>query len=392
MAAAQGSADDSGRGAGQSSVFRLEREAHALADRLPELLLDALRIANTVAHGIHGRRRAGPGETFWQFRQFQASDPRAPSSTGAARPAPTTSTCASANGRRRTPFWLWPDLSPSMDFRSHLSPITKRDRALVLMLAAAELLVRGGERVALLGLTPPTASRKATSRIAEALAAHEARRRACRRACRRTARLSPLLERAPVRRLPRPARDHRASASNELAEGGVTGHLVQVLDPAEETLAYEGRTEFRSPEGSERWVADRVESLRAATTRAKLAAHRAEHRAGRAPHRLVVPRASHRPAGGRAAADAHHAAAGHGRRLPLEGRTRCDARGRRAMTLRRPRLPQPLAARGPAGAAGHLVAAAHRAAAAAPHRVPADPHPGRPREPGEDAGARRPGG
>ena len=53
-----------------------------------------------------------------------------------------------------------------------------------------------------------------------------------------------------------------AERFNEMAEGGVTGHLVQILDPAEETLAYEGRMEFRSPEGSERWVADRVETLR----------------------------------------------------------------------------------------------------------------------------------
>ena len=65
-------------GAGVSSVFALEGEAQAVADRLPELLLDALRVANTVTHGIHGRRRAGTGETFWQFRQFiPASDPAA---------------------------------------------------------------------------------------------------------------------------------------------------------------------------------------------------------------------------------------------------------------------------------------------------------------------------
>ena len=60
---------------GSGNIFALEGEAHALADRLPELMLEALRVANTVAHGIHGRRRAGTGETFWQFRQFQASDP-----------------------------------------------------------------------------------------------------------------------------------------------------------------------------------------------------------------------------------------------------------------------------------------------------------------------------
>ncbi len=57
-----------------SSVFKLEGEAQSLAARLPELMLEALRVANTVAHGIHGRRRPGTGETFWQFRQFQGGD------------------------------------------------------------------------------------------------------------------------------------------------------------------------------------------------------------------------------------------------------------------------------------------------------------------------------
>ena len=135
----------------------LEREAHGLADRLPDLLLDALRVAKTVAHGMHGRRRAGPGETFWQFRQFQ---PRC-------RPLIDWRRSASSDQlyvREREweaahTVWLWPDLSPSMEFKSHLSTVTKRDRALVLTLAAAELLVRGGERVGFLGLTRPTASR-----------------------------------------------------------------------------------------------------------------------------------------------------------------------------------------------------------------------------------------
>jgi uncharacterized protein (DUF58 family) len=258
----------------------LEGEAHALADRLPDLVLDALRVANTVAHGIHGRRRAGTGETFWQFRQFQASDP-----------ATIIDWRRSASSdhlyvREREweaahTFWLWPDISPSMAFKSHLSPTPKRDRALVLTLAMAELLVRAGERVALIGLTSPMASRKATSRIAETLAAHER-------------------ETAVQTSLPPPAHLSRFSSAllfgdfldppeviaarlNEMAEGGVVGHLVQVLDPAEETLAYEGRVEFRSPEGNDRWVADRVETLRPEYQK-KLAEHRA--RIEEAAHRI----------------------------------------------------------------------------------------------------------
>jgi uncharacterized protein (DUF58 family) len=116
------------------------------------------------------------------------------------------------------------------------------------------------------------ASRRATSRIAETLAAHQA---------------DPALSAS----LPPPARLSRFSSAllfgdfldpvetiaarlKEMGAGGVTGHLLQILDPAEETLAYAGRMEFRSPEGNERWIADRVESLRPAYQK-RLAAHRA---------------------------------------------------------------------------------------------------------------------
>jgi uncharacterized protein (DUF58 family) len=234
-------------------------------------VLEALRVANTVAHGIHGRRRAGTGETFWQFRQFQASD--AATIIDWRRSASSDHLYVrEREWEAAHTFWLWPDLSPSMVFKSHLATMTKRDRALVLMLATSELLVRAGERVALLGMTSPMASRKATSRMAEALATQEA-------------------EGVTPSSLPPPARLSRFSSAllfgdfldppetiaarlNEMAEGGVSGHIVQILDPAEESLAYEGRIEFRSPEGGERWVADRVETLRT-DYRKKLAAHRA---------------------------------------------------------------------------------------------------------------------
>lgn len=258
--------------AAEAGVLALEREAHGLADRLPEILVEAQRIAQTVAHGLHGRRRSGPGETFWQFRQFQSSD-----------------TLRQIDWRRSASsdhlyirereweaahtVWLWSDLSPSMNFRSHLAPTTKRERALLLTLAAAELLVRGGERVALLGLTGPSASRKSTTRMAEAILAHEG---------------SALLEgtQPPKQHLARfsgaiivgdfldPIENTRAHIE-ALAADGAIGHLIEVVDPAEETLPYEGRTEFVSPVSGERWVGDRVQSLRA-QYRERLEAHRAE--------------------------------------------------------------------------------------------------------------------
>jgi uncharacterized protein (DUF58 family) len=253
-----------------AEMFGREAEAHALADRLPELVIEGVRVANTVAHGLHGRRRAGPGETFWQFRQFQAGD---------ARPTIDWRRSASSDHlfvREREweaahTVWLWPDISPSMAFRSHLSTALKSDRALVLMFAAAEMLIRAGERVALMGLTQPSASRKTTTRIAEQLAANLR---------------SPQL----IASMPPPVRLSRFASAiwisdfldpldellpriQQLAAAGSPGHLIQVLDPAEETLPYSGRTEFIGLEGEERWLADRAEGLRE-RYRARLIAHR----------------------------------------------------------------------------------------------------------------------
>lgn len=239
--------------------FDYEREAHGLADSLPDLLLNALRVAVTVAHGLHGRRRSGPGETFWQFRQYHSSD--------AARLIDWRRSASSDTlyVREREweaahTVWLWPDLSPSMDFRSHLSSVTKRERALVLTLAASELLVRGGERVAILGLTRPSANRNTTTKLAESLAVHEGSGAShdSLPPGRRLSRFSGVLLIGdfldPV--------DTIGARLRELAADGVSGHIIQVLDPAEETLPYEGRAEFVGVEGSERWVADRVETLR----------------------------------------------------------------------------------------------------------------------------------
>lgn len=250
---------------------RLETAAHGLADRLPDLVLDALKVSSTVAHGLHGRRRAGPGETFWQFRQLGDQDP-----------ATLIDWRRSASSdhlyvREREweaahTVWLWADCSRSMDFVSDLSATLKRDRAIVLMLAAAELLVRGGERVGLMGLGRPTASRKAAARLAETLLLAEGK---------------PLLASSlpPEIRLPRlsgavmfsdfldPA-EAVVARMQSIASQGTSGHLVQILDPAEESLPYEGRAEFLGLEDGTRWIADRAESLRE-RYRAKLAAHRA---------------------------------------------------------------------------------------------------------------------
>jgi len=250
----------------------LEGEAQGLAARLPDLLVEAMRVANTLVHGIHGRRRAGPGETFWQFRHYEQTDD-----------AKLIDWRRSASSdqfyvREREweaahTFWVWANLSPSMVFRSHLAPAYKRDRALVLLLAATELLVRSGERVAYLGLSRPSASRKTAVRLAETLSANEA--------------VGEIQDGLPPAL---PITRHSAvvlfsdfldppgetiERMRALADNGASGHLILIADPAEETLPYDGRTEFLSPAGDLNWIADRVDAIRDDYGK-KLAAHRAE--------------------------------------------------------------------------------------------------------------------
>lgn len=255
-----------------SALQALERESHGVADRLPDLLVEAKRISATVTHGVHGRRRAGPGETFWQFRQLQVND--SAQLIDWRRSASTDHLYVrEREWEAAHTLWLWCNLSRSMDFRSHLSKVTKRDRAIVLTLASAELLVRSGERVGLLGVTLPTSSRKASTKLAEAMASPQFHDMAEESQPPR-ARLSRFSSAVLFSDFLDPI-DTVRSHIEVLASSGVTGHLIQVLDPAEETLPYEGRTEFLSPDGSQRWLADRVETMRA-RYQEKLAAHRAE--------------------------------------------------------------------------------------------------------------------
>ncbi len=259
--------------AGAGGDFGIERrlvDAKSLADGLPDLLVEASRVAQTVIAGWHGRRRPGQGETFWQFRPFIDGEP-----------AQRVDWRRSARDdhlfvREREweaahTLWLTADLSASMVYRSKLATATKRDRALVLLLALAEVAARAGERVGLLGLSRPIASRNAAERLAATLAV-EAADEASR---------SALPDPRDVRRFsdvvaigdlldPLPA---TVTWVETLARRGVQGTLVQVLDPVEETFPFDGRTEFRDPETGERIVAGRAETW-AEAYRSALAAHR----------------------------------------------------------------------------------------------------------------------
>ncbi len=196
--------------------------AQSLAAGLPKLLLAAERLAFVAAPGLHGRRRAGTGESFWQFRDWRGGDDTR-----------RIDWRRSAAGERlylreheweaQAGFSLHFADSPGMAFQSAKSFPAKRDRAILLLLALAALLLRAGERVSLAGVTPPLAGTTALFSLAQAITSGGA---------------------APAD--PRARRvvfgDFLTPNPRFTAPPG--GAVLQILDPAECDFPYTGRIVF----------------------------------------------------------------------------------------------------------------------------------------------------
>jgi uncharacterized protein (DUF58 family) len=254
------------------AVNRAAGAARSLAAKIPRLILEARRIAATVIHGLHGRRRAGTGENFWQFRRFVSGEPaRLVDWRRSARDDHLY--VREQEWEAAHTVWIWPDRSPSMDFASHLVDDSKLDRALVVAFALAEVLVDGGERVGIPGLMRPTASRNVIDKMAQCMA-HDVGERT---SLPPGFAPSPLAEVVLLSDLWSPLADVRRTIA-QLSAGGALGHVVQIVDPAEETFPYSGRVEFVEPEGAGAITAGRAETWKT-DYEARVVRHRAEIRA-----------------------------------------------------------------------------------------------------------------
>ncbi|MFZ2004768.1 MAG: DUF58 domain-containing protein [Stellaceae bacterium] len=240
----------------------LRHRAEESAASLPPLLVAAERIAATVAQGVHGRRRVGQGETFWQFRQYEPGD-------AAMRIDWRESAKSQRLYVRETEWeaaqsvWLWRDASPSMDYSS-ASYVpggdwsTKRARAELILVALASLLVRGGERLCLLGgEMMPMSGRAAVTRLVDLVERRGTGGQGL-----------PAME-----NLPRHAQlvligdflgplDATDKIVAGFAASGLAGHMLQIVDPAEEDLPFDGRVRFEGIEESDELLVSRVETIR----------------------------------------------------------------------------------------------------------------------------------
>lgn len=240
----------------------LRLQAEALAAPLPPLLAEAEHLAASVLPGAHGRRRAGQGDEFWQYRAATASDP-------AGRIDWRRSGRSDAHFVRETEWQaaqavsIWVDQSRSMAFSSDRGRVDKAARARLLGLALAVLLLRAGERVGLIrdrAPLPPRAGKAQLGPLALALA------EGVQADARDYGAPGPVLLPAHSRAvfvsdfMGDPAATEAALAA--AADRGVRGALVQVLDPAEQAFPYQGRAIFESMAGALRHETLRADDLR----------------------------------------------------------------------------------------------------------------------------------
>nr|WP_255618421.1 DUF58 domain-containing protein [Roseibaca sp. Y0-43] len=235
----------------------MRQRAEGLAAPLPALLAQAEHLAASVLPGAHGRRRAGQGDEFWQYRPATASD-------SAGRIDWRRSGRADAHFVRETEWQaaqavtLWVDRAQAMAFSGAKDRATKADRARLLGLALAVLLLKGGERVGLMPDLPARMGRAQLEPLTLTLARDDsadfgAPPDAVLPARSQAVFLSDFL--GPTEGLER--------AVAQAVARGVRGVLVQILDPVEEEFPYQGRSIFESMSGALRHETLRANDLQA---------------------------------------------------------------------------------------------------------------------------------
>ena len=166
----------------QAQVYALAQRGEALSQALPPLLVRAEKVAASVILGVHGRKTAGPGESFWQYRAYGFGD--STQRVDWHRSARSDKVYIRENEwESANTLWVWANTGPRMDYKSHLADTTKMDRAQILAIAMASLAMRGHERIGALGSPRAAANGRmalnARGRMGEPKACHANARDVC---------------------------------------------------------------------------------------------------------------------------------------------------------------------------------------------------------------------
>lgn len=241
-----------------SDLSSLRTRAERAASSLPALRVRAERAAATALAGQHRQRRQGPGERFWQFRDYATFDrPRDIDWRRSGKGDRVFVRQKELQTAQTTYIWLQADAG--MAYRSAPGLPAKRDDGATLAYALGLLATRDEERVAHLGAAyRPARGEAALETLGDALL----RRRD-----------------DGVLRVDQPLPAHAAivlvgdflapldrleAAFHAFAVARAGGVLIQALDPAELALPFSGRAIFAPPDAGPDYPVMDVDAVRAA--------------------------------------------------------------------------------------------------------------------------------
>ncbi len=239
-----------------SATLRHDAETHSEA--LPALVLAAQRAVQNVLSGDHALRKPGIGERFWQFRDYDPSD--RPQDIDWRQSAKGDSIYVREKERQSAQNVLfWCSSAQSMDFRSGKALPTKRQAGQTLALATAMLLTRGHETVQLVnGSFLPGRTEKTLQHFAEEILENNAPDISALNAQKIKQNSALVLVSDFLDDI-----DHTQKALKGISQKVRNGLLVQVLDPAEIDLPYDGRYIFEDMAHGAKETINNVASIRA---------------------------------------------------------------------------------------------------------------------------------
>jgi len=236
----------------------MREKAENIAARIPNLVLRANKIAESILTGLHSKKKVGPGETFWQFKKYEHGDPA--QLIDWRRTAKTNEIFIQERELETVQnITLWRDTSASMHYSSKINIDKKIDRANLIVMALSIILSKTGENISLNGhKQKPLRGKAATDFISDQIYKNiknsyidnpnfiDIKNNS------HVIIISDFLN--PITKI--------EESLKILANKNIHGCFVHIFDPSEHSLPFKGRVNFNSLEDNSSILIGNVESIK----------------------------------------------------------------------------------------------------------------------------------
>ncbi len=240
-------------------ILKLRDEAQSNICDLPALMIEAEKISGAIEHGLHSQRKSGAGEKFWQFREYHQSD--RPQDIDWRQSAKTDTIFTKQKEwqtTRRT--YLWCASCASMGFSSGKNLYTKQESAQIISLCLALLLRKSDEQVGIFGDIKTGKSEDRMQKIGALLLADNSSAKSVALPNSLDFALPSHSSLIATGDFLSPIEEIKDSFS-AIASSAQNALIIQVIDPAEMDLSYQGRVKFI---GDGEIIINNVKGVRAA--------------------------------------------------------------------------------------------------------------------------------